>query len=98
MQDIVLYCFYRLPKVCVNYYAELDGYHHARFLRDFLKKSHEARQRNLRDYFGVFSVTLIFPRQILIADCSCGARVFDRWLSLISGHASNCKVTNMLRF
>ena len=66
MQDIVLHYFLRLPEVCFYYYAELDGYHHARFHRDFLKKSHEARQRNLRDYFGVLSVTLIFPRQILI--------------------------------
>ena len=57
MQDIVLHYFLRLPEVCFYYYAELDGYHHARFHRDFLKKSHEARQRNLRDYFGVLSVT-----------------------------------------
>ena len=67
MRDIVLPYFSRLPEVCVYYYAELDGYHLARFLRDFLKKSHETRQRNLRDYFGVLSVTLIFPKQILIA-------------------------------
>ena len=43
MQDIVLHYFLRLPEVCFYYYAELDGYHHARFHRDFLKKSHEAR-------------------------------------------------------
>ena len=63
MQDIVLYYFHGLPEVCFYYYAELNGYHHARFLRDFLKKSHEARLRNPRDYFGVLSVTLIFPKQ-----------------------------------
>ena len=66
MHDIVLHYFCTPPEVCVYYYAELDGYHQARFHRDFLKKSHEARQRNLRDYYGVPSVTLIFPRQILI--------------------------------
>lgn len=54
MHNIVLHYFRRLPEVYVYYYAELDGYHHARFHRDFLKKGHKARQKNLRDYYGFF--------------------------------------------
>ena len=54
MYNIVLHYFRRLPEVYVYYYAELDGYPHARFHCDFLKKGHKAREKNLRDYYGFF--------------------------------------------
>ena len=55
MHDLVLYYICRLPEVCVYYYAEFDGYHHAIFLRDFLEKSHEARpKKNLETILEFF--------------------------------------------